>query len=84
MNVIEAEEQKHERIKQIIGIINGIPLDRLAEICDAEREGNLEIVARCKDCRYIGGCISQRIPAAMMKNGYCTAGERREAAEAKE
>ena len=31
-------------------IVFGIAIDRLEEICNAEREGNLRIVTLCKNC----------------------------------
>lgn len=37
----------------------------------------LERVVRCEECAYLGGCISQCIPAALTW-GFCSRGERKE------
>ena len=60
-----------------------IPLDRLKEICEAERDGRLVEVVRCKDCKesrpYIHN-INYALCAKGNKicdnNYYCSYGER--------
>lgn len=45
-------------------LIGKIALDRLEEICNAERDGNLRIVTLCKNC-----CAWKKYPEG--SRGYC-------------
>lgn len=48
-------------IEKQLDIINGIPLDRLTQMCEAERDNRIVIIPQCTICKY-KECLSNLMP----------------------